>query len=411
MSDSLFAQGHLNDFLDTRREELRREIEGIDRNYLLNVSESQLCDHLVSKYALDAPNLRADEIAVADQSEVDIDVSHDILRASFDRSTPTYAKGTSITVAIPFDGSPSLFAYRPSTFTMSGTPRGRVTNGELRLTYRVLDHNEQELRHSYEATLRAVTQHLDWVRQDVSSYGASLRPTVERLVADRKQRLLANAGLAASLGIPIRTRQDQSATYSPSEIRRKPRIERPQAPSANFVPEPALSADEYDHILEVLERTTAVMEKSPSAFATMGEEDIRSHLLVQLNGHYEVQGVAEAFNHTGKTDILLPYEGRNVFIAECKFWGGPKLFTETIDQLLGYTAWRDTKTAVVIFNRNKDHTGVVEKIAAAVPQHSCFMRDRGRRGETHFRYLFRHPADRNRELSVAVLVFHVPQPV
>lgn len=52
---------------------------------------------------------------------------------------------------------------------------------------------------------------------------------------------------------------------------------------------------------------------------------------MQLNGHYEVQGVAEAFNHTGKTDILLPYEGRNVFIAECKFWGGPKLFTETID--------------------------------------------------------------------------------
>jgi hypothetical protein len=391
-----------------RINELRREVEGFDRNYLLNVGESQLCEHLVSKYALEAPTLRRDEIAVAGESEVDIDASRDPTRLVFDRSTPAYVKGAEITIAVPFDGSPSLFHYRPSTFKMSGTPSARVSEGELLLTYRVLDHNKERLRNDYEGDLRSIEEYLGWIRQDVDAYVRELRPNVENLVSERKKRLLANAGLAASLGIPIRRREDESLTYSPPEIRRKPRIERPAAPSGNFVPEPALAAEEYDYILEVIERSTGVMEKSPSAFATMGEEDIRSHLLVQLNGHYEVQGVAEAFNHTGKTDILLPYDGRNVFIAECKFWGGPKQFKETIDQLLGYTAWRDTKTAVIIFNRNKDHTGVLEKVVATVSTHPCFIRDVGQRSETQFRYIFRHPADANRELRIAVLVFHVP---
>jgi hypothetical protein len=55
----------------------------------------------------------------------------------------------------------------------------------------------------------------------------------------------------------------------------------------------------------------------------------------------------------GKTDILIRIDGKNIFIAECKFWTGPKGFTETIDQLLGYLSWRDTKAAIVMFNRKK----------------------------------------------------------
>jgi hypothetical protein len=103
-----------------------------------------------------------------------------------------------------------------------------------------------------------------------------------------------------------------------------------------------------------------VMERSPSAFVSMDEEALRSHFLVQLNGHYEGQATGETFNYQGKTDILIRSEGRNIFVAECKFWGGPKKLTETIDQLLGYSCWRDTKVAVILFNRNKDFSKVLE---------------------------------------------------
>jgi len=409
MKDHLFAGGTLQDFLAARQEELRREVEAFDRNYLLNVGETQLCDHLVSKYTLEAPTLRADEIVVEDESEVDIDMNRDPPRMVFDRFLPEYVKGTAVTIAVPFNGTPSLFSYRPSTFAISGPSAGKVVNDELRLTYRVLDHNKEQLRRSYDTDFRSIVEYLGWIRQDIEAFVRSLRPMIEQLVRERKQRLLANAGLAASLGVPIRRREGATGTYTPPEIRRKPHIERPSVPRGSFEPEPALAQAEYDHILEILERSTGTMERSPSAFAAMGEEDIRWQLLLHLNGHYEVQGAAEAFNYKGKTDILLPYQGRAVFIAECKFWGGPKLFIETLDQLLSYTSWRDTKTAAIVFNRIKDHTGVIEKVASSVPNHPCFIRELGRRGETHFRYLFRHPADANRELYVAVLVFHVPQ--
>lgn len=408
MRDSLFKQGSLRDILEQRSHDLRREIDALDSNYVLNVSEIQLADALIAKYSLEPPTLRRDEIAVADQRETDIDVSHDPLRVSFDHSGPVYVKGTAVTIAVPFDGSESLFRYQPSSYTHGGTPAAQIANGELRLTYPILDHDEQQLRSRYDRDLQTLEQYLGFVRHDVEGYMHSLRPTVERLIAERKRRLLANADLAASLGVPIRRRDGDSGTYAPPEIRRRPRIELPPASHGRFTPEPALPQEEYDHILTVLERSTAVMERSPSAFAVMGEEDLRFQLLVQLNGHYEIPGQAEAFNHTGKTDILLPYNGRNVFIAECKFWGGPKQFFATLDQLLGYTAWRDTKTAVLIFNRNRDHTGVVQKADSTAQEHPCFVRSPGQRGEAHFRYLFRHPADANRELYLALLIFHVP---
>ena len=83
---------------------------------------------------------------------------------------------------------------------------------------------------------------------------------------------------------------------------------------------------------------TLVMERSPSAFAKMEEEHIRFHYLVQLNGQYDGAAVGEAFNFQGKTDILVRHQNHNLFIAECKFWSGPKGLKETVDQNFSVTS-------------------------------------------------------------------------
>lgn len=115
-------------------------------------------------------------------------------------------------------------------------------------------------------------------------------------------------------------------------------------------------------------------------------------------------------NYEGKTDILIRSEGRNIFIAECKFWSGPKKLAETIDQLLGYSSWRDTKTAVVVFNRNRDFSKVLAAIPDAVRAHPQFKKDLPGSTETIFRYLFANRDDRNRELYLTVMAFDVPTP-
>ena len=150
------------------------------------------------------------------------------------------------------------------------------------------------------------------------------------------------------------------------------------------------------------------MERSPKAFSTMGEEDLRQHFLVQLNGQYEGDATGETFNFAGKTDILIRRGGRNLFIAECKYWGGPKKLTETIDQLLGYTSWRDTKTAIFVFNRGRELSRVLAQISPTVAAHPNFVREVPDGSETDFRFVIRHRDDPGRELTMAVLVFEVP---
>jgi hypothetical protein len=165
---------------------------------------------------------------------------------------------------------------------------------------------------------------------------------------------------------------------------------------------------DYEEILRIIKNMTRVMELSPESFRGMGEEDLRTHFLVQLNGAFEGQATGETFNFQGKTDLLIRVDGKNVFIGECKFWGGEKAFLDTISQLLSYLSWRDTKTAVLVFNKNADFSKVLETIKAVVSKHPQYKRDNGTIDETNFRYVFSQPNDANRELTLTVMAFDIP---
>jgi hypothetical protein len=182
----------------------------------------------------------------------------------------------------------------------------------------------------------------------------------------------------------------------------------PPATTQPFKPEPALEMQGYEEILATVSNMAVVLERSPKAFESMHEEDLRTHFLVALNAQFEGKATGETFNYEGKTDILIRVEGRNIFIAECKFWTGQQGLIDTIDQLLGYASWRDTKTAILLFNRNKNLTSVLEKIPVSVSGHASFKRQVDYPSETGFRFIFKQKNDANREIIMTVLVFDVP---
>lgn len=182
----------------------------------------------------------------------------------------------------------------------------------------------------------------------------------------------------------------------------------PVASIAPFAPEPVLGMQDYEHILSVIRNMIVAMERSPRAFKGMKEEDLRQHFLVQLNGHYEGQATGETFNFQGKTDILIRVEGKNIFIAECKFWHGPESLKNAIDQLLNYVSWRDTKTALLIFSRGKELSRVLSQIPEVVKDHTNFKRELSCSSETEFRFILHNRDDSNRELILTILAFDVP---
>ena len=138
---------------------------------------------------------------------------------------------------------------------------------------------------------------------------------------------------------------------------------------------PDTDEDHYEQILKLIENMAEAMEKNPSVFSEMNEESLRTLLLAQLSGCYKGQATGETFNYKGKTDILISSEGRNIFIAECKFWNGHKSLMEAIDQLFGYTTWHDTKVAIIIFNKNQNFSQVLNSIKSRTKEHPHFKHD------------------------------------
>ena len=350
-----------------QRRQMVAEIEKVDPDRLLNTSVDDLALYFSEKYKIDVPVLDEENLVV-DQRGKQVDVSRDTQRYITDRSRPFYITGSEIEVEIPFTGEAEAFKIKPNPYTLS-PPRASVRGNLLTFTISGTNLEATQIRGEIERTVREVQSYLTNLRANVAGLNGLLQGEARTAIETRRNKLLANRNTVAALGFKMKERQNAPKTYVPPEVRKKISPVMPPASSAPYKPEPALGQNDYEHILVVMQGMTQVMELSPSAFHDVDEEALRSHFLVQLNGHYQGQATGETFNYEGKTDILIRSEGRNIFIAECKFWSGPKKLAETIDQLLGYSSGRDTKTAVSVFNRNRDFSKVLAAIPDAVLAH------------------------------------------
>lgn len=324
-------------------ERMQGEIAGMDANRLLNTNVDDLVGYFAEKYGIEVPELVEGEMVV-DQREAQRDISCDPMRRFFyDRHQgPIMVTGTEILLEVPFSGDPQMFEVQPGTYNMN-PPQG-IVNGNILTTRLWGDNlNGDQVLGQINAWLGQVQQHLQWQRDSFRSFSVALAEQARNAIVRRRDQLLRNQNLVASLGIPLKRQPDALATYVAPEVRRKLAPKLPPATAGAFKPEPALEEAEYQHILGIMENMAQVLERSPKAFYNLDEAGLRTHFLVQLNGHYQGQATGETFNFFGKTDILLRSGDRNIFIAECKFWGGPSNLTDTIEQLLGYLSWRDLR--------------------------------------------------------------------
>jgi hypothetical protein len=403
----LFCKARLHGVMDHQLARSGQEIAGYNADQLLNTPTDDLVSFFVDKYQLEVPTLHKDR-AYVDQREGKVTV-HDYFSRDYDGGHGTReVTGTHVELTVPFSGDKEMFFVQPTTYD-TAPPRAIVSANTIiiRVSGRQMmpDHVKREL----DSTLGDIERYLNWQRDTANGFNQQLATSVRQAVEARKAKLLADRNLVGALGFPMRPRPDTPPTYAAPQVRRKVQRQ-PAASSAPFKPEPVLDEANYKHILNVIDNMTVVMERSPTAFAEMGEEDIRQHYLVQLNGHFEGAATGETFNHEGKTDILIRVDGRNIFIAECKFWRGEKQFIETVDQILSYLSWRDTKAAIILFNRNKGFTQVLEKIQEAMSGHKHRKRGPNVEAETRFRYVFGNPSDHSREIILTVMAFDVPTP-
>ncbi|EWM15286.1 LOW QUALITY PROTEIN: hypothetical protein KUTG_05590, partial [Kutzneria sp. 744] len=91
------------------------------------------------------------------------------------------------------------------------------------------------------------------------------------------------------------------------------------------------------------------------------------------------------------------------FIGECKFYDGPKVVADALDQLLDYLTWRDTKAALLLFVRDSDVTTVTAKAVQKIKEHPNYKRDGALQTEERVDFVLHASGDEAREIRLALL--------
>ena len=312
---------------------------------------------------------------------------------------------------MPFEGEADVFKLRPSSFNFN-RPRGRIKGDELVLTIEYPHDHPLDIDATVDGFIASVSQWLTYARADIDSFNGNLEQQARQAIERRRQRLEQRDAHLARSKIPVRhPGESGKKTYIPDVLVRRPAPSLPETRADDKPPqlEPVLGERVFEHILGVIRMQAQQMEQGPRTYAGMGEEDRRQTLVATLNTHYAGRAHAEAFNNEGKTDILIRYEGRNLFICECKFWSGVEGFSKTIDQLFRYTGWRDTKLAIVMFVREKGLTSILKKATQALADHQTFVAWKEAANETELRATVHWPGDEERFADLNVFFVHTPQ--
>jgi len=390
--------------LSATRSKLGEEIDRLSPNQLLPQDDSTVCEHFIQKHRIEPLILHEEALHQHEPKEVEVE------ERSRDFGNTYIRKHLHFTFELPFSGTAGLFDICPASQDYN-PPRAEVVGRSVVIRIATTDHDAQRVRQELDRRLIALKRYVAWQEPDIAAWNDQLPEFVRQRVAARRQKLMADRMLTEAIGVPVKRRTDLVATSSfPLERKRIVPPSLPPNHGANASgPEAVLGSEIYEDIIDTLADMSLVMERCPSAFYGQNEESLRMQFLIPLNGTFTGQASGETFNGSGKTDIMIKHEGRILFVAECKFWKGPKSLHDTIDQLLGYLTYRETKAAILLFNRGRDFSALLSKVPETAQSHPQFVRMEKYDRSPGFRCILRHPRDTGRFTTVTILAFDVPQ--
>ena len=416
MTDYLFQQGELSGVFRARIDKMKAVIGDLSAERINGATDDELVEHFVSEYRVEPLTIHTDR-AEAEYRETKVDVSYDHFRRFIpDGSGPVMVQGDAVTVHVPFTGDPELFKFSPSTFTYN-PPKGQVNRrlrgefiGTVSMTLALPSDASDANRFNtwIKEQLDKLQQYANWSYHDVSNFNQRVPLDARTSVQARRKQLEKQGSLLQKLAIPLRPRD---GVPSPIPIPMPKKIVKPLPPARKVEQEYGISEADYEHILQIIRHESRSFETTPETFAKLGEEELRDIVLAHLNGHFNGDATGERFRKKGKTDICIEYDNRAAFVAECKLWKGQKALLAAIDQLLSYLTWRDTRTALIVWNiANKDFSKLQGEMPGLLQTHQRFIRTLNAGNAGEWRAAFRADGDDSREVLVHVFLVDLNLP-
>jgi hypothetical protein len=400
----------LSEILAAAHARIRDAVHHAPEADVLAADPDEWAERLASSERLEAPVVHVDDVEYTDEGPTMVDCTGwSGVPYSISEHPPYMRDGRRIRLRIPVSGSIDLVTY--STPQMSPEPHGEFDGsaivGDIEWPLILANDMESRVLRPYFERLRTSAARLN---DAIDRFNGELPAFAHNTILDRQRRLREHGEFFAKLAIPITPRSDAPKGIPPPPIRpkpkRRPKIDTSPRPAAIEGPE---LGEFYDAILATSRAMGRAMERSPGSYASKREEELRDHLLTILDTHWEGQTFAEAFRKQGKTDILIMWQGRAVFIAECKWWGGRQAMDDALDQLYGYSTWRDSRLALIVFVRNRNFTTVLDRARDTLeqrPEFTAWLPPTDVPGEMRCR--IRWPDDPGREAALTLQLFHIP---
>lgn len=374
---NLFEKGETTLSFRAISDSIRDEINKLTNAEICNTDLGDLAEYYVAKYQIEEIQLFKENIT-KELTETKIQRYNQFYRSGYSEFGSQYhmIDGYKITFTIPFDGDKDLLDLRPSTFYMQSFPVDRViapTDDDYGKIIFSLEYAKSELQrreNSNEIVQKGFQQEIDTyfktietINKEVKNYNNGLPNIVEKYLETRLQKANDYLEMRERLELPLKINANAPNTKPIvlKKAKKKKEVSFPnrKEPEKNY----EISDTHYENIKSIISLACISMEKTARTFNKLLEEELRDVILSNLNSHYQGTASGETFNKIGKTDIYIPFENKAAYIAECKVWHGSKKFSEAIDQLCGYTTWRETKTSLIIFNKeNKDFGALLDSI-------------------------------------------------
>ncbi len=407
-SASLFSESgkKLSDYLSNLIRQTEKYIESEKEDYLLNVNVDEYEQYLVSRTRVEPFDFKFDDLVL---EIVKRDIPSEAFPITFNVFRGRKYTKDVLQFHIPYTGDKQLFGFVPNRMLLWGLPI-KYSDEDFYFEIINFNNNTEEVTREKANNLQNIKTQLENVNNEIEKHNSEVESIVHKLVHEAKIKIIQRKDFIESLGIPIKKDNNASATFSvpPPKMRKQIIVSRPEAIQQGYKPTPTLDEETYKEILSLIHDVGRQYERMPSTYAGKDEETLRDHFLLFLEPNFRGSATGETFNKSGKTDILLRYEGANIFIAECKFWRGGQAFLDGITQLLGYITWRDSKAAIMIFVQNKEFSVVLKNVKEKIIQHPNHIKLVSIIDETWLDYRFALNGDREREISLSVMLFHFP---
>jgi hypothetical protein len=403
--EHLFAKYELRGSIEAHEQRALAEVKGAPENHVLQVDVDAWADALAEKWSLAAPRLDLEGLYQDQPQPCEVDVSFDQMR--YFGSAPPFVAGHRTTVHLPFAGDRDLFRMQASTYTMGGTPQATIGHGHLDLDIEYPDDRPADVAAEARRWADAIQQQLNWIEADLDGFEARLRSVVRNAITARQASIAQHRDHVARTALPMKPKGDKDKTYVAEAIERRPPPPAPVMSLERPLPlEPVLSEAIYDDIIKTLRSTAVGMERSAKTYVEMGEEDLRHVVLLPLADRYHGQATAETFNSEGKADVVLRWDGKNIFVGEMKIWSGETEFLRAIDQLFGYATWRDVGLALIVFVKQKGVASVIETAQSALEDQDYFI-EINSEIDGGFRATIKHPREADISARLSVLFVHL----